>query len=138
MNRRGFLGVMAKVPAIGAIAGKQLRDEAAAKLANLSIGGAGSSYPASLGNPAEATIQQKSWALKIPTVRAQLESLLFEDVRVIYGIDHDLASKRSFSLAAKVTYQRQRIVAQKIREMESEWPYQRINNLISRALGLKL
>lgn len=53
-------------------------------------------------------------ALETKKSRAELEALLYEEHRCVYGLDYDLAANRSMSLAAKVTFQRQRNVKRDI------------------------
>lgn len=43
--------------------------------------------------------------------RGEVESILYEQYRHIGAFDPDLASNRSYSFAAKIAYQRQRLVA---------------------------
>lgn len=67
-------------------------------------------------------------ALQNPTIRAELEGLAYEEARHVAHIDHDLASKRSFSLAAKITFQRQRDVERHMRYACADQPWQKIEN----------
>lgn len=53
-------------------------------------------------------------ALNTKQSRQELEALLYQDMRNVYSFDHDLASNRSMSLAAKVCFQRQRNVQREI------------------------
>jgi len=46
---------------------------------------------------------QNRAALRLPWVRAEATSLLYEQNRHVYALDADLAVLRSFSLAAKIT-----------------------------------
>lgn len=56
------------------------------------------------------------WALKEPSHRAKLESILYEENRNIFSIDPDLALNNSYSMMAKIAYQRQRNVERALRE----------------------
>lgn len=69
--------------------------------------------------------------------RAEYTSAVFARNRNVSYIDLDLATKRSFSLAAKVTYQRQRNVERQIEEDSHEdGPFwQRPDTLIRKAAG---
>ena len=65
-----------------------------------------------------------------------VRSILFEENKIVGAIDHDLASKRSFSLAAKVTFQRQRNVERRIEEMKTEYTGSRIYSAMRKATSL--
>ncbi len=67
--------------------------------------------------------------------REAIRAILFEEYKLVGAIDHDIASKRSFSLAAKVTFQRQRNVERRIDEMQAAYPHERINKIIRGFLG---
>lgn len=120
------------------------------ELAGITSVGAGGSAPQSgpygapasvseggMNIPREVRERGMRWALKNPELRAELESLVYEDNRHVGWLDHDLASKRSFSLAAKVTFQRQRNVQRRIEQdvLESS-PWRRISAWSDRALKL--
>lgn len=70
-------------------------------------------------------------ALKMPGLRSQIESLFYENNRCVSRIDPDIAVLRSFSLNAKIAFQRQRNVASDM-EQRSGWdyPYRRIMKLV--------
>jgi hypothetical protein len=65
---------------------------------------------------AEANHENRKLALNFPDIRAEYESVLYDAYRNVYRLDPDLAIKKSFSLSAKITYQRQRNVASAMRE----------------------
>lgn len=81
-------------------------------------------------------------ALNTPRQRAELESILYQMHRNVHSLDHDLAANRCYSLAAKITYQRQRQVASAIDETVLEQSnYQRMTAWRDRILsfaGIKL
>lgn len=66
----------------------------------------------------------------------KITSELFAEQRTINAIDHDLASKRSFSLAAKVAFQRQRNVERRLADMSGTYPGHRIHEIIQKATKL--
>lgn len=143
MNRRGFLAVLSRAPVVGAIAGKMMAEQAAGQMAGISLTGGvvgPSGAPSSTWvNENDPTTSQRQLALRIPGVRAQIESLLYEQERRIGFIDPDIAVMRSFSLNAKIVYQRQRMVARELSLLqEGEWlsPWRRVNKAILRGLGL--
>lgn len=138
MNRRGFLGALSRAPIIGALAGRQLAQKATADLAGITLGGAGVS-----GMPSDSgSLSDDQWhrALSLPFARQALESDLYGYHRTIGAIDYDIAAMRSWSLAAKVTYQRQRRVAEHIESLQHGWAWSRLNkraaNMLKGVLGL--
>lgn len=74
--------------------------------------------------------------LKIPQAREAITSQLFERERRIVRIDHDLAVKRSFSLAAKIAFQRERNVAEELRLLSEQYPWQRLQDIGKKFLHL--
>lgn len=58
----------------------------------------------------EIILSNKEWMNEV-------ESACFEENRFVHVIDHDLWSKRSFSMAAKITFQRQRNVRRSMEGM---------------------
>lgn len=94
------------------LAAKAAADQELARLSNISF--SGNTCPAvqqSLGDDPSKAMQ---WAWKIPAMRSELESLFYEGARRVSVIDPDIAVHRSFSMAAKVAYQRQRNVANQV------------------------
>lgn len=136
-GRRGFLKRMAAAP----LAGRMAADEAAKALAGIGGIGVGGYGPpmttardnlreisaeacaTTTGNPANPLNwrilrQMKDEAIKTalqsPTMRAKLEQTLYRMHRNVHSLDVDLAANRSMSLAAKITFQRQRNVQHEI------------------------
>lgn len=130
-SRRNILALIGVAP----LATKEALEDKAMRLAGIQQGGNAASYgvPGVINDP---TKQQMVSALRIPSVREEMRSLLFEEVKYVNAIDHDLASKRSFSLAAKIAFQRQRLVERRLEEMQGEYIWHKINRAIFRALGL--
>jgi hypothetical protein len=88
-----------------------------------------------LGNDTPRALK-KLW--QVPALRDEYESLMFERNQRVGYIDLDLATKRSFSLAAKVAYQRQRNVARDIADDMVTWEEGRWGKtaaLLKRAVG---
>lgn len=74
-------------------------------------------------------------ALRNPTLRGEVESLVYEDHRYVGVIAPDLAVLRSVSFMAKVTYQRQRNVARELEHsLLEDGPYQRMHRWGQRIL----
>lgn len=59
-------------------------------------------------------------ALLNSAFRAEIESIAYEANRHVVFLDVDLATKKTFSLAAKVTFQRQRNVQREIESYTAE------------------
>jgi hypothetical protein len=55
--------------------------------------------------------QQARDAFKNPQAKAEIESEFYRQNKYIDRLDPDLENKKSFSIAAKIAFQRQRIVA---------------------------
>src|SRR5690606_32050285 len=111
-TRRGFLKLMAAAP----LAKHAVEEEATRALTG--IGSTGHMHVArgvapSLGG---GVIQHGdvAKALLNSTFRAELESIAYATNKQVNFLDVDLATKKSFSLAAKVTFQRQRNVQREI------------------------
>lgn len=81
-------------------------------------------------------------ALRTKETRRELETILYENHRTVHGLDHDIAANRSWSLAAKLCYQRQRNVARDIEHtMMDQNPWQRARDWKDRVLsfaGIKM
>lgn len=95
-----------------AIAVRTTAEAAARDLAKVEVAGLGNSnygIPQSAsGDNTEAMLTR---AVNIPGLREKVESYFFENNRCVSRIDPDLAVLRSFSLNAKIAFQRQRNVA---------------------------
>lgn len=86
-----------------------------------------------MGFDARATLRK---LLESPALRDEYSSLMFARHRRVGALDLDLANKRSFSLAAKVTFQRQRNVEREIEEDAAELPpWQRVEAVLKRVAG---
>jgi hypothetical protein len=145
IGRRAFLQRLGIGAVAAPAAAKQVMDKAAADLAGVHINGAGAGLASALyGNPASDTgptgqqyDPRKALRnlLADEAARAEYTSAMYARNRNVSYIDLDLATKRSFSLAAKVAYQRQRNVARQIDEESSDdgplW--QRPENMVRKA-----
>ncbi|MFZ4534312.1 MAG: hypothetical protein ACOYOJ_21210 [Alsobacter sp.] len=125
LPRRGFLKLLSATP----FAGRMVADQAAASLANVSIAGLDpnappSGVPSSSNEPTKDAIAQ---GLRNPTNRAALMDMLWEDERTVSRIDPDLAVMRSFSLNAKIAFQRQRNVERRFEATTKEYPWRRMD-----------
>ena len=68
---------------------------------------------------------------------ATIRSALFEQNKVVTHLDADLASKRSFSLAAKIAYQRERNVQAEIDRMSLDYLTAHPWSIIEKFMGGK-
>lgn len=132
MNRRGFMGLFSSAAVAAPLAGKAIVEEQAKRLSGIGgLGFPGAATPdAGLnvvwGAPGRVdtpvTAQAIAKALLDKSLRGEVESCFYHEYRTIGRLDPDLAANRSFSLAAKVVYQRQRHVATRLSEFEKqEW-----------------
>src|SRR5262245_37049019 len=82
-----------------------------------------------------------SSALRRPSMRREIESILYDEHRHIGYIDHDLAVMRSISMSAKIVYQRQRNVQRALEQTVLDGnPWTRMQEWSARVLkaaGLK-
>lgn len=137
LARRAFLRMLPAGVVAGPAAARAAAEQAAAKLAGMDIGGLGAQAELPRGQYAPATYTDRAAlmtrALRVPAVRAELTSLLFEEHRRVGFIDPDIANKRSFSLAAKITFQRQRNVERDIEfDLLEHHPWGRKSRLFER------
>lgn len=128
VERRKVLGFLALSP----MAAKAVVEEGAAKLSGTRLGLSGYSggmEPESVSPSGE--IQKETWSLVRGDAKAlsELKSLFFERERTIGLVDHDLASKRSFSLAAKIAYQRERNVHRSIAELGADYHWSKLEKI---------
>lgn len=75
-------------------------------------------------------------AIQKPETRREIEAILYEDHRQVFALDPDLLYNRSISPAAKIVFQRQRLVARaldyEISQKETTW--NRLRNKIQNIL----
>jgi len=112
LNRRKAMGVLG-----GALATLLARDalQSKEKMNLVQSFGQLNPAPAQEQTPAHLSLQDIARKyLTTDSMKAAFRSKLFrEDHRYIYGLDEDIASKKSWSQAAKIAFQRQRIVDQR-------------------------
>lgn len=154
-TRRRFFAWMGTAP----IAARQGMETAARQLAGI---GNGQGVPSldlrgslidganDVGAPSSAQMVGADWrlarklrddlirkALDTPERRAELEAILYEEHRSVHNLDPDLAANRSFSLAAKVCYQRQRNVQRAIEyTVKENSPWEQVRSWKDRVLSL--
>lgn len=133
-TRRKFFGLIAAGP----IAGRAAADHVAQDLAGISMRSGISSGGVSGGPSSDPTQEQWRRALGNFATRETVESILYEEQYDISRIDPDIAVLRSFSLSAKVTYQRQRNVRRRIDNLQHGWTWQRLDQVARSWFGIKL
>jgi hypothetical protein len=114
-TRRRVLSMLGMGAAAGAAAPlslvqKQMVESAAIGLGGIQAGPSGNNSGGIGQAPAAASPATWRLAMADPDLRAEIRSLLFEQHRFVDRLDPDLAGMRSFSLAAKLCFQRQRNV----------------------------
>lgn len=140
MNRRRVLRLIGMGSVAGPVAAKAAAESAAADLIGVTMlpGVMIAGAPQGATGIAELSTDQHRQALLNPLTRRAVESLLYEDEQVVTRLDPDIACMRSFSLNAKITFQRQRNVERRMRGLQQKWPWQRLTETIREALGLRL
>lgn len=139
MNRRSILKLFSAAPMAGPAAAKAVLDEHAAGLAALTMTGVGSgSNSPGLDSEDGFKAEQLTRALSLPQTRGRIISHLYQDeFRHVHCLDADLAANRSFSLAAKVVFQRQRNVERELENLQRDVPYwKQMKHIIYSGLGL--
>ena len=131
-TRRRFFSVMGVSP----LAAKAVADKAIADISGVSVSGLTTNGPP-LADGGQLSASQYRIALSNPTLRCAIEGMLYEEERKVYQIDSDMASKKSWSLNAKVAFQRQRNVEARIKYMSEEYAWNRVQRFVMKALGLR-
>lgn len=127
IGRRRVLGFLASSP----LAAKAAADEMAGKLAGVAPHGLGQGIDVPSSGQTEPQKDAIARALKIPGNRQQVLDMLWEDAEV-RSIDPDLAVLRSFSLNAKITFQRQRNVERRYQRLTEDWPWRRLEAFLKK------
>lgn len=145
MNRRAFIQALSRSPVVATIASRVIAERTAMDLALITKGlssnnSDGSDPPQSpkayIKDEPEPTPQQWKLLLRNQLLRSEVESVFYEDYRVIGRIDPDIAVLRSLSLNAKIAFQRQRIVARNLENLGQGHtsPWYRIRQLSQKYL----
>lgn len=134
LGRRKFLALMGMAPAAAPLAAKAALEKEAATYARVQgLDGLAASMPE---NPASSAPEKVSRVLRTilsdKKMRDEFESLTYESYRHVSVLDPDIACTRSYSLAAKIAFQRQRNVARAINNDLHGWPWQRLSEFMSR------
>lgn len=122
LGRRHFLrmiGVGAvAAPAASKIALKELSEESMSKLSAISQGVGYAGSPGANGSIGAYNVPAETWTkhLRNKVFRAQLEDLLWEKHKQVCFIDPDLACMKSFSLNAKIAFQRRKNVERELKD----------------------
>lgn len=145
MDRRGFLGVIASAPIVGPAISRAIAEQGpiAVKAVRVSGSGAagGTTGDPNRPNPPPGPSMRdpESWArvLRDARARAEIESVLYEQYRDVGSVDPDIDGNRSYSRMAKITFQRQRSVAEALRQRQTIHNGSRLRVLFGQALGWK-
>lgn len=136
LGRRAFL----RFTALSPLAAKKAADAAAAELSGTIIAGHGNWYGSgdapSNGSSGMDEPTKTDWRrmLSNDVNRSEVESVMFEDERKVGFIEPDIAVARSYSLNAKIAYQRQRNVERRLRQLQEEWPWQKLEGIGKRIM----
>lgn len=133
LGRRAFL----RVAALSPLAAKKAAETTAAELSGTITAGHGNWHGLGGGTPNNGpAVSKESWRQLLSNAahRADAESVIFEDERKVGFIDPDIACARSFSLNAKIAYQRQRNVERRLRQLQEEWPWQKLEGIGKRIM----
>lgn len=128
LGRRAFL----RVAALSPLAAKKAAETTAAELSGTITAGHGNWHGSGAGVPSNAPdVTKDTWRklLSNAAQRAEAESVMFEDERKVGFIDPDIACARSYSLNAKIAYQRQRNVERRLQQLQNEWPWQKLEGI---------
>lgn len=141
MNRRSILKVIGLSP-LAARAAEQEAVMKASRMVGTFEQSGGAQLAAQVGIPANslalpegATPTAIRTAFLFPNKRAAIESILFEEAREVLTLDFDLANSRALSLAAKITYQRQRNVKRQMERMSTDNWWSKTSNTIAKIVG---
>jgi hypothetical protein len=125
IGRRKLLSAFATAP----LAARAAVEDAAEKLARIDTSGIGSYTPHAAHEDEKRA--QIARALLNPLMRRSVEEILYRDeCRYVESIDADLVAMRSWSLAAKITFQRRRNVERRLRVMQHGWTWDRLGKLL--------
>lgn len=132
IGRRALLRML---PGAG-LAAKTVSDEIVAKLSGVNATGLG--WASSQGPPSQGMDltpgQTKSVISIYPKAADHLREILYETNRSVGQLDIDIANKRSFSLAAKITFQRQRNVETELKRIQEDYPWDRMQKILRSVL----
>lgn len=134
LGRRKFLALMGMAPAAAPLVAKAALEKEAATYAGIKgLNDLAAPMPESpvSGAPEKASRVLRT-ILSDKKMRDEFESLTYESYRHISALDPDIACLRSYSLAAKIAFQRQRNVARSINNDLHGWPWQRLNGFLNR------
>jgi len=134
LARRSFLRVIGMAP----IAAKMAAEDAVSKAAVINVSGIGS-YGGMVGRsssgPESITPSQYKMAFASKAFRGIFESEIFEQQRHVPLLDYDIAQHKTFSLAAKIAFQRQRNVERYMQSMQIDSPWERLPKMVIKFLG---
>lgn len=144
--RRGVMRLLAGAPFVSKLAGEQaalvlsqgVQYNPPSSGGGLLSGGEPVSQSADEVMPPDAKRAILKAALNVKDVRDRYDSILYERYRHIERLDWDLAANKSYSLSAKIAYQRQRMVAREREEDIAMTPWQRGNQFITNLLQGRL
>lgn len=138
LGRRSFLRGAAAAP----FAAKPIAEQAVKQLSGISMGTqlGGFSVPNSFNLEVPPMAPSEGQWLRVlgdRVLRKELESIYYERERDIGRIDHDIACLRSFSVSAKIAYQRERNVKRTVEGLgDRDGWWGRFNKFSNRIMGI--
>lgn len=120
MKRRAFLSLIGAAPLAGRAVAEDIAKQAGIEASGLKVnsvlsGSMVGNVQSGVGRP-PSDIWREAFRV-YPELRSQQESTFFEQEK-IGTIDPDIAVYRSFSMAAKIAFQKQRNVARRMDELQ--------------------
>lgn len=122
--RRKFLKIMGVSTAAAPLAAKQAAENEISQLTQMAARSSSQvlAGQAGIGGPCSDShtdyLKQKAWSMmRGGQLPEHIEEMVRSDSKNVSFLDHDIAAKRSWSLAAKIHEQRQRNYANKVEHM---------------------
>ena len=122
MKRRAFLSLIGAAPLAGRAVAEDIAKQAGIEASGLKVnsvlsGSMVGNVKSGVGRPPSDMWRE---AFRVyPELRSQQESTFFEQEKIgTIAIDPDIAVYRSFSMAAKIAFQKQRNVARRMDELQ--------------------
>lgn len=130
-TRRRFFAIAGTSP----LAAKAAVDKTISDLTGVSLNGVDNTggVPSAI---ADVTPDQYKLVIFNPISRRAIEEILYEQERHVGRLDVDLASYRSFSMAARIAFQRQRNVEQRMIDLQRDYSWNRLSGIARKLFGI--
>ncbi len=138
-SRRGFLGALTAAPVVGPLAAKKLAEDEAKKL--MEVKSVPYMAPSTSGVMSAISCQeQKTRQISLVTklFKDEIMEMIRREQKLVLSLEHDLASNRSMSLAAKIYVQRQRNIQRRYDDLVAgDQMWDAVNSFLSKKLTEK-